>query len=99
MSLAIRALPMAVRGVCALCKTEQDLSSWDSNLGGRVCPECEPFLDAAENALGGRQVRPSLRYARPARPLRRSTFGARAPDFASSSETPGGYVGQAVLEN
>jgi hypothetical protein len=51
MSLAIRGLPMAVRGVCALCKTEQELSSWDSNLGGRVCRDCEPFLDAAENAL------------------------------------------------
>jgi uncharacterized protein (DUF2252 family) len=45
MSLAIRALPMAVRGVCALCKTEQDLSSWDSNLGGRICRDCEPFLE------------------------------------------------------
>ena len=51
MSLAIRTLPMAVRGVCALCKTEQELSSWDSNLGGRICHDCEPFLDAGENAL------------------------------------------------
>jgi len=51
MSLAIRALPKAVLGVCALCKTEQELSSWDSNLGGRICPECEPFLEAAETAL------------------------------------------------
>jgi hypothetical protein len=37
--------------------------------------------------------------------VRRSAFGvrararARAPDFAPSSETPGGYVGQAVLES
>jgi hypothetical protein len=51
MSLAIRPLPMAVRGVCVLCKTEQDLSSWDSNLGGRICRDCEPFLEKAETAL------------------------------------------------
>jgi len=31
--------------------------------------------------------------------VRRSAFRARAPDFAPSSETPGGYVGQAVLES
>ena len=51
MSLAIRTLPMAVWGMCALCKTEQELSSWDSNLGGRICRDCEPFLEAAETAL------------------------------------------------
>jgi hypothetical protein len=37
--------------MCALCKTEQELSSWDSNLGGRICRDCEPFLEAAETAL------------------------------------------------
>lgn len=51
MRLAIRPLPMTVPGVCALCKTQQELSSWDSNLGGRVCRDCEPFLEAAETAL------------------------------------------------
>jgi hypothetical protein len=51
MRLAIRALPMTVLGECALCKTQQELSSWDSNLGGRICRDCEPFLEAAETAL------------------------------------------------
>jgi len=24
---------------------------WDSNLGGLICQDCEPFLDAAEKVL------------------------------------------------
>ena len=51
MSLAIRPLPKRVLGECALCNTQRELSSWDSNLGGRICEDCEPFLEAAEVAL------------------------------------------------
>ena len=51
MRLAIRPLPIAVSGECKLCATQQKLSAWDSNLGGRICQECEPFLEAAEGVL------------------------------------------------
>jgi hypothetical protein len=51
MSLSIRPLPKKALGECALCKTQRELSSWDSNLGGRICENCEPFLEAAEVAL------------------------------------------------
>ena len=73
MSLAIRALPKAVLGVCALCKTEQELSAWDSNLGGRICRECEPFLDAAETALVAAKC--GHPYDIPLSSLTRNAFG------------------------
>jgi len=51
MSLAIRPLLKKVLGKCGLCNTQQELSLWDSNLGGRICLGCEPFLRAAEILL------------------------------------------------
>jgi GNAT superfamily N-acetyltransferase len=30
---------------------QRELSSWESNLGRRICENCEPFLEAAEIAL------------------------------------------------
>ena len=51
MSLAIRPLLTKTRGECALCKSQRELSSWDSNLAGRICEDCKPFLEAAEVAL------------------------------------------------
>ena len=51
MSLSIRPLLKKALGECAFCKTQQELSSWDSNLGRRICEDCEPFLEAAEIAL------------------------------------------------
>jgi len=51
MSLSIRPLIKKALGRCALCKTQRELLFWDSNLGGRICKDCEPFLEAAEIAL------------------------------------------------
>jgi hypothetical protein len=51
MSLAIRPLLEKALGKCGLCNTQQELSFWDSNLGGRICWDCEAFLGAAEIAL------------------------------------------------
>ena len=51
MSLSIRPLLKKALGECALCNTQQELSSWDSNLAGRICENCEPFLEAAEIGL------------------------------------------------
>ena len=51
MSLSIRRLLKKASGHCALCHTQRELSSWDSNLGGRICEDCEVFLEAAEFAL------------------------------------------------
>jgi len=51
MSLSIRPLFEKVVAECALCNTQRELAFWDSNLGGRICEECEPFLEAAEIAL------------------------------------------------
>jgi hypothetical protein len=51
MSLAIRPLRKAALGRCSLCDADAELWAWDSNLGGRICRECEPYLDAAEGAL------------------------------------------------
>jgi hypothetical protein len=51
MSLAIRLLPKKAIGRCVLCNTHGEIWSWDSNLGGRICQDCERFLDAAEVAL------------------------------------------------
>jgi len=51
MSLSIRPLFKRALGECALCNTQQELSSWDSNLGARICENCEPFLEAAEIRL------------------------------------------------
>jgi hypothetical protein len=51
MSLSIRPLLKKALGECAFCKTQQELSSWDSNLAGRICENCEPFLEAAEIGL------------------------------------------------
>jgi len=51
MSLSIKPLLKKTLGECAMCKTQGELSSWDSNLGGRICQDWEPFLEAAEIAL------------------------------------------------
>jgi hypothetical protein len=51
MSLSTKPLFKKALGECALCNTERELASWDSNLGGRICQDCEPFLEAAEIAL------------------------------------------------
>jgi hypothetical protein len=51
MSLAIRRLPKEANGQCALCETQGELLFWDSNLGGRVCSNCVPFLEVAEIEL------------------------------------------------
>jgi hypothetical protein len=51
MSLAIRPLAIAAHGECKLCANQRELSAWDSNLGGRICGECEPFLVVAEIVL------------------------------------------------
>jgi hypothetical protein len=51
MSLAIRPLPKTALGRCSLCDADAELYAWDSILGGRICRECEPYLDAAEVAL------------------------------------------------
>jgi hypothetical protein len=49
--LAIRPLLKKALGECGLCNTRRELSSWDSNLCGRICDDCEPFLEAAEIGL------------------------------------------------
>ncbi len=59
MSLSIRPLLKKAFGECALCKTQRELSSWDSNLAGRICEDCEPFLGAAEIALVAAKCGPS----------------------------------------
>lgn len=51
MSLSIRSLVRKTVANCALCNTLRELAFWDSNLGGRICEECEPFLETAETAL------------------------------------------------
>ena len=51
MGLAIRPLAIAAPGECKLCVKLQELLFWDSNLGGRICGECKPFLEAAEVVL------------------------------------------------
>ena len=51
MSLSIRLLPKKALGECKLCETQREVASWDSDLGGRICQDCEPHLDAAERAL------------------------------------------------
>jgi len=51
MSLSIRSLVKKTVGECALCNVQRELASWDSNLGRRICEDCEPFLEAAEIAL------------------------------------------------
>jgi len=51
MGLAIRPLANAVPGECKLCLKLRELLFWDSNLSGRICAECKPFLEAAEVVL------------------------------------------------
>lgn len=51
MSFAIRPLKKRISGGCQLCKSEAELVYWDSDLAGRLCQECEPFLRSAEAAL------------------------------------------------
>jgi hypothetical protein len=51
MNLSIRALIKKAFGKCALCNTRRELSSWDSNLDGRICQDCEQFPEGAETAL------------------------------------------------
>jgi hypothetical protein len=52
MNLTIRPFPKRVLCECVLCDAQRELSCWDSNLGGRICEDCEPFLEAAKVALG-----------------------------------------------
>ena len=40
-------------GACGLCNTEGELPFWDSDLAGRICQECAPFVRAAEVLLVG----------------------------------------------
>ena len=51
LSLSIRPLPKKALGECAVCNAQRGPSFWDSNLGGRICEDCEPVLRAAEIAL------------------------------------------------
>jgi hypothetical protein len=51
MSFAIRPLLKRKSGECRLCQSHAELHFWDSDLAGRVCEDCEPFLGAAEKAL------------------------------------------------
>jgi hypothetical protein len=51
MSVSIRALPRTRVGECSLCTIQQELPFWDSDLAGRICQSCEPFLRVAEIAL------------------------------------------------
>jgi len=51
MSFAIRPLTKRTSGKCQLCQSQVELLYLDSDLGGRVCQDCEPFLGAAETAL------------------------------------------------
>jgi hypothetical protein len=51
MSLSVRPLIRKIVAECALCNIHRELAFWDSNLGGRICEDCEPFLDTAEIAL------------------------------------------------
>jgi hypothetical protein len=51
MSFAIRPLAKKTSGKCRLCQIPADLLYLDSDLGGHVCRDCEPFLGAAEVAL------------------------------------------------
>jgi hypothetical protein len=51
MNLAIRPLVREAFGKAALCNTRRELSSWDSNLDGRICHDCEQFAEVAEIAL------------------------------------------------
>ena len=51
MSVSIRALSKTAVGECSLCTTQGELPFWDSDLAGRICQGCEPFLGAAEIAL------------------------------------------------
>ena len=51
MSLSIRPLIRKTVAKCVMCNTHRELAFWDSNLGGRICEECEPFLEVAEIAL------------------------------------------------
>jgi hypothetical protein len=50
-NLSIRPLLKKAFGKCALCNTRRELSSWDSNLDGRICQDCEQFPEGAEIAL------------------------------------------------
>jgi hypothetical protein len=51
MSFAIRPLMKRKLGKCRLCESQVELLYLDSVLGGGVCQDCEPFLEAAETAL------------------------------------------------
>ena len=51
MSFAIRSLVKTISGPCKLCKNPVELLFWDSDLAGRICEDCKPFLGAAEIAL------------------------------------------------
>ena len=57
MSLSIRPLLKKAFGECALCNAQRELFSWDSNLGDRICADCEPFLGAAEIVLEAMYLR------------------------------------------
>jgi hypothetical protein len=38
-------------GECRLCQAQVDLRYLDLDLGGRICEDCQPFLESAETAL------------------------------------------------
>jgi hypothetical protein len=51
MNLSIIPLLKKALGECALCNTRRELSSWDSNLRGRIYQDCEQFPEGAKIAL------------------------------------------------
>jgi hypothetical protein len=51
MSVSIGTLPNKAIDKCRLCPKQGELPFWDADLAGRICQECEPFLEAAEKAL------------------------------------------------
>ena len=51
MSFAIRPLTNKTPGECRLCQCQVDLRYLDLDLGGRICEDCKPLLEAAEIAL------------------------------------------------
>jgi hypothetical protein len=51
MSISIKSLPKAAFGKCRLCTSHITLLFWDTDLGGRICQDCEPHLTSAEETL------------------------------------------------
>jgi hypothetical protein len=51
MSFAIKPLTKKTSGECRLCQGQVELRYLDLDLGGRICEDCQPFLESAETAL------------------------------------------------